>query len=317
MVVTVAAATATINPSINVFNAGSKLLGSAKSKIPNNKASEIHHLSVKWQILPEPDEKDLLPFIKTPLMEFLGDAYTSNTRGDSHVVYARPSIGKTMACFAFMKYAAPKTGCQALMITGAPKNFPYMAHIAKQLKVENQEDVLVDLVAGMRTVAPKPASVLILDEMNDPGVDNCNIFLVDVLMRFIYQNHQRIHLIVLTQNEEVADELSKLNRWEKIAPLNGLTSPTRDAVHQKEAEMPSQDDPTPWTPAVLEWSPENLTKFIDSRFRDHDFEKDKETGIITWLREGMTPTNAEKYAEKIIYRKQLENAPLDLFEGTL
>jgi hypothetical protein len=85
-----------------------------------------------------------------------------------------------------MKLAVPKEkGVQALMITGANKNVPYITHMAKLLNVENEEDVLVDLVAGMRTVNPTPASVLILDEMNARGVDNCNISLVDNLMRYI------------------------------------------------------------------------------------------------------------------------------------
>ena len=48
--------------------------------------------------------------------------------------------------------------------------------------MEKEEHVLIDLVDEMRTISPKPPSVLILDEMNDAGVDNRNIILVDALM---------------------------------------------------------------------------------------------------------------------------------------
>lgn len=158
--------------------------------------------------------------------------------------------------------------------------------------------ILVDLVDGMRTVPPTQASILILDEINDAGVDNCNITLVDALMRFIYEQRQGIHLIVvLTQNQGVADELCRLNEWQKIAPLDGLTNPTRQQVRGMEATMPSDDEAIPWNPKALEWSLENLTKFIDTRFKGHDFKKagedDEKKGIITWLELGMTPTAAE------------------------
>lgn len=203
-----------------------------------------------------------------------------------------------------MELEAAGRSIQALMITGAQKNVPYITHLAKQLKVEKEEDVLIDLVDGMRTVPPKPASILILDEMNDVGVENCNITLVDALMRFIYEQRQGIHLIVVTQNPGVADELCRLNKWQKIAPLDGLTNPTRQQVRDMEATMPTDDEAIPWNPKALEWSLENLTKFIDSRFKGHGFksggEDDEKKGIITWLELGMTPTAAEQKAEDLL-----------------
>ena len=207
-----------------------------------------------------------------------------------------------------MELEAAGRKIQALMITGAQKVLPYITHLAKQLKVENEEDVLIDLVDGMRTVSPKPASILILDEMNDAGVDNCNIILVDALMRFIYENSQGIHLYVVTQNQFVADELCRLNKWQKIAPLDGLTNPTRNQVQKKEATVPTDEEAIPWNPKALEWSLENLTKFIDSQFKDHGFEKggegDEKKDIITWLELGMTPTEAERLAENLLEEEE-------------
>ena len=83
-------------------------------------------------------EKEL-QYIKTPLMEFIRSAYTSKTRGNSHVVYASPSVGKTTACSAIMEYEAKIKNIQALMITGAQKDLPYITHLAKVLNVEKEE----------------------------------------------------------------------------------------------------------------------------------------------------------------------------------
>ena len=228
-----------INTSINVANAVNKLWSGVTKE--SAKAGEIRNLSLQQQILPEPAVKDV-QYIKTPLMELIRSAYTSGTRGNSHVVYASSSLGKTTACRAIMEFETKYKDIQALMITGAQKNLPYIAHLAKVLKVEKEVDVLADLINGMRTVAPKAASILILDEMNDAGVENCNILLVDALMRFIYDQRQGIHLIVVTQNQDVADELCRLNEWQKIAPLDGLTIQTRRQVQRKEAESPGKDE---------------------------------------------------------------------------
>ena len=286
------------HPITAATNAANKLWSSSV-KGESNKAVEIRHMSLKQQILPERKvEKKKLPqhYIKTPLMELLRSAYTSHTPGSSHVVYASSSIGKTTACRAIMEFEARGKNIPALMITGAQKNLPYITHLAKVLKVDKEEDVLVDLINGMRTVPPKPASILILDEMNDVGVENCNILLVDALMRFIYEERLGIHLFVVTQNQDVADQLCQLNEWQKIAPLDGLTNPTRRQIQTTEAEIPHEIS---WDPKAVEWSLENLTKFIDARLKGHGFAKENDD-IITWLQPGMTPTAAEQVAELLL-----------------
>jgi hypothetical protein len=302
--------------SLNILNATTKLWSSVKRD--SSKATEIRNLSLKQKILPErapkdgKDKAEALPYIKTPLIEFIQAAYTSKTRGNSHVIYASSSVGKTSACRVIMELEAAGRKIQALMIDSAQKGVPYVSHLAKQLNMENEEDVLVDLVDGMRTVPPTQASILILDEMNDAGVENCNIILVDALMRFIYERRQGIHLIVVTQNQDVADELCRLNKWQKIAPLDGLTDPTTKQVQKREAPMPTKGAEIPWNDKALEWSLENLTKFVDTRFKDHGFEKggedDEKKNIITWLELGMTPTDAEKVAENLLEEEEKKKA---------
>ena len=304
MVAAIGADGTIINTSINIRNAANKLWVNRKKD--SAKAVEIRCMSSDGVILPDDPAEDQT-LVRTPLVDLIYDAYQRNTRGISHVVYGRSSIGKTTACVAFMKVAVPKlgssghTGVQAMMITGAPKNMPYISHMAKVLGVEKEEDVLSDLVRGMRTVKPKPASIVILDEMNSLGPDRCNIDMVDSLMRFIYQFRQGIFLLVVTQDIEVADELCKLNYWEKISPLNGLTSPSFLEVHTKVKELPEnfKETATPWVEDALEWDKKMLTKFVDANFEGNGFEKDND-GNIKWLKEGMTPTNAECVAVDLL-----------------
>eukprot|EP00977_Amphora_coffeiformis_P015547 scaffold4552_cov161-Amphora_coffeaeformis.AAC.10 len=68
------------------------------------------------------------------------------------------------------------------MITGAPKGTSYLSWMAQKLNA-SEENVLADLVAGMSN--PDMFSILILDELNEVGDEDCNILMVDVLMRFI------------------------------------------------------------------------------------------------------------------------------------
>lgn len=288
-----------INTSINIGNATNKLW--VNRNRDSAKAVEIRNLSSSGVILPDDPAAEDQTLVRTPLAEFLFDAYQKDTRGISHVVYGRSSVGKTTACVAFMRKGLPHLGSSGMMITGAPKNMPYISHMAKVLGIEKEEDVLSDLVRGMRTVKPTPASILILDEMNSLGPDKCNINMVDSLMRFIYQFRQGIFLLVVTQDIDVADELCKLNRWEKISPLNGLTSPSFLEVHKGLKKLPGNfnEVETPWLDDALEWDRAMLTKFVDVNFKANGFEKDDD-GNIKWLKEGMTPTNAECVAVDLL-----------------
>ena len=92
------------------------------------------------------------------------------------------------------------------------------------------------------------------------------IVLIHALMRYVCQNHQGIHLTVTRQNAEVADVVCKLNYWQKIAPMNGLTNPTRYEIRAQKEKTPSMKDPVPWVPEVLEWKVEQMTK-VNNEYR--------------------------------------------------
>jgi hypothetical protein len=78
------------------------------------------------------------------------------------------------------------------------------------------EDLLVCLFEALKTERPNFSSVLVMDEMNSPGVTNCNIELVNGMMRYIYQQKLGISLYVVTQNKAVGQALCALNFWQRL-----------------------------------------------------------------------------------------------------
>ena len=185
---------------------------------------------------------------------------------------------------------------RGLMITSTFSEF-YLTHLAKVLGIEKEETVLSDLVRGLSTVKPSPSSVLILDEFNHSGPANCNIRLVDILMRYIYQQRAGIILYVVSQNKKVADELCALNAWQKIGPLKGLTDPSRDQVVSGQAALPPENL-VPWQQCLSQWTLKGLTLVVESRHEGVKYEKTKE-GVLTWLRSGMAPKAALDYADEL------------------
>mmetsp|Transcript_20129 Transcript_20129/g.48125 ORF Transcript_20129/g.48125 Transcript_20129/m.48125 type:complete len:332 (-) Transcript_20129:456-1451(-) len=303
----VATGAASANNSINIAKAAVNLTNSLVAN-PSAKANEIRNKanSEERAIIPPPGKIEA--FVNVPLIEYLLKDYDKLERGDTHVVYGRSSIGKSTACAAFVSIVAPKLECQALMITGAPKGTPYLTWMAQQLG-SSEEEVLTDLVKGMQTIRPTPASILILDEMNEMGDGNCNITVVDALMRYIYTNKLGINLYIVTQDKEVADALCKLNSWQKIGPLNGLTKPTRNSVNELQETL-SMDTDTVWEDGLLEWNVDRLTRLIQS---DPSFKvKDKageeiqfqfqvdDRGAMVFVKDGMTPTQALRIATNVM-----------------
>lgn len=308
LTVAATAITAT-NNSISALKAIGNLTNGSRL-IQSSKATEIRGWSLLHSVLPKDYIIQDHKVVGVPLMSMLVRSYRKFTVGDTHVVFSRSSIGKTTACVSFVNYAQA-LNCQALMITGAPKGTPYLSWMAQKLDT-SEENVLADLVAGMKTVDPSPASILVLDELNEVGADNCNIMMVDALMRFIYTAKQRINLYVVTQNEEVADKLCRLNEWQKIGPMDGLTSPSRKDVASNIETLPSADEKIPWNAEALEWTAEQLTKLIKSRdeLKEYGFEM-SDDGKIEWLHDGMTPLAALKRAGDIMEEKDIEKMTAD------
>jgi hypothetical protein len=101
------------------------------------------------------------------------------------------------------------------------------------------------------------------------------------------------------QNKKVAHELCDLNEWQKIGPLEGLTNPSRDAVVNGLVQLPPTDDDVQWI-NQSEWTLQHLTILAESHHKIGDCDlKKTEDGVIVWLNEGMTPTAALDYADRL------------------
>jgi len=93
-------------------------------------------------------------------------------------------------------------------------------------------------------------------------------------MRYICSEEAGICVYLVTQNEIVADRLCKLNAWQKIGPLNGLTTPSRQDVLQETEPIPHEDVATPWNLTALEQNRRRLTIILTIRYPETIFEKD-------------------------------------------
>ena len=278
--------------SASVTNAGNVLYSAGSSSELNSKETEIRNRSINYEIVPP---LPIVPFVKTTLLRLISSSYLPSSEGDSHVLYTTSSLGKTTASQAFITKLLPKTAhSRGLMITSTSSE-SYLTHLAKVLRVDEEETVLSVLVRGLRNVKPSPATVLIFDEFNNCGLDNCNIKLVDILMRYICQQNTGIILYVVTQSEEVASSLCGLNAWQKIGPMDGMTNPTREDVMKGVSRLPQN---IKWLPEKSAWTLERLTLLIESRYKGVNFEK-TEDGVISWLLTGMTPRAALVQANRV------------------
>ena len=172
------------------------------------KANEIEKMSSQRSILPEgfviPDHK----IVDGPMTEWLSRYHRMWPDGEIFVILAPSSNGKTSECMSFVQNYAKIEKCKALMISGAPKGISYRSWMANMLGC-SEECVVKDLLAGMKPLKSSLASILILDEMNEAGVEDCNIGLVCdlgcALSNFAVM--PRISIFVITRSLEVAEKL--------------------------------------------------------------------------------------------------------------
>jgi hypothetical protein len=156
--------------------------------------------------------------------------------------------------------------------------------MADVLGVDGMEDLLVCLFEALKTERPNFSSVLVMDEMNSPGVTNCNIELVGGMMRYIYQQKLGISLYVVTQNIAVGQALCALNCWQKVGPLEGFTSPTRSEVLENWKDLPPPDKDV-WDTDNISWTRHELSRCVLGEYPDLQTDED---GLISWVRDGMT-----------------------------
>jgi hypothetical protein len=236
-------------------------------------------------------------YVKSPLLQLLIDNRKTfaSSPGLSHVLYAPSSTGKTSSLRYFVEMILKDAGAPALMISGNGHNVNYLDYMASVLRIRegrqgwSEAQWIASMVAGL---SPQPnmqalrhAPVLVLDEFNLPGEKNQNINFADSFARFMYE--RSFTVIFVTQDLAIARDLCKLNQWQKIGPLPGLTQPERWSL--KRGELP----PTDFIWKDMQWTTELLTTMILKRKRfKSNFDKQVKDGVLEWLEQVSTPTAA-------------------------
>lgn len=214
-----------------------------------------------------------------------------SSSGISHVFYAPPSTGKTIAFIHFVSTYLKSKKAPAIMVSGVfPSETDYLIGMAIALGIPKKGDVsynfhwIKSLLAGLlprEKEILQHAPVLILDEFNSPGPNRTNILFAEVIARYFHG--KGVTLIFVTQNEEVARDICQCNAWQKVGPLPGLTIPDRIS------------DPLPppsyeWKD--MKWSQRSLKQMISKlpKYRDKFDATDVDVeGNFTFL-EGISHT---------------------------
>ena len=236
-------------------------------------------------------------YVKSPLLQLLIDNRITfaSSPGLAHVLYAPSSSGKTCALRYFVETILKDAGAPALMISGNGHNVNYLDYMATVLRIRegtqgrSEAQWIASLVAGLSPQSNMPAvrhaPVLVLDEFNLPGENDQNINFADSFARFIYA--RSFTVIFVTQDLAMAKELCKLNQWQKIGPLPGLSQPERWSL--KKGELP----PANYNWNGMQWTTERLTTMIMQRKRfKNKFNEQVKDGVLEWLEEVSTPTAA-------------------------
>jgi hypothetical protein len=115
-----------------------------------------------------------------------------------------------LAAFLLFKQHLVQMKSRGIMISGAPVGTPYFNHMASMLGVK---DAFESLWINSRIAAlegpgeTEPSPFLLLDEFN--SCDNANISFLDAFMR--RRQEEKLYLIIMTQNKEMAKQLCNLN----------------------------------------------------------------------------------------------------------
>eukprot|EP00239_Pterosperma_sp_CCMP1384_P000590 CAMPEP_0197844414 /NCGR_PEP_ID=MMETSP1438-20131217/1398_1 /TAXON_ID=1461541 /ORGANISM="Pterosperma sp., Strain CCMP1384" /LENGTH=434 /DNA_ID=CAMNT_0043455181 /DNA_START=234 /DNA_END=1538 /DNA_ORIENTATION=- len=293
----VAGLASTLSSSVNISEGWQKLqkIRTGEEELDQRELDQIRKMATEHSVLPCPSSgvPAVQDIVVSRLTELVLDSYTGV--GDTQVAFASPSTGKTTAfqCLTNHYFPAvlPNEDTKSLMITRyrGKLDGSYCSHIAKTLGIRNENDVIACLLESMKTKSESLASILVLDEFNDPGEGGCNLVLANGLMREIAADDLGILLYIVTQDKKVAQALIDMNNWSKIGPMEGLTTPKRSEVLRNKAQVPKGDV---WTTPV--WSQGELTELVRKEFPN--LEPDR-GGSYSWIEEGMVPLAVKRLAK--------------------
>jgi hypothetical protein len=216
----------------------------------------------------------------SPLMEALLGVY-EKPAGMVYVMHAKPGLGKTFAARALLEnfYVFSDQNLKGFMVTGTDLDEDYFSSLASLLGAQNVQGWMHGLLLALDAPKDEQPNILILDGFNSGGENNININFVKKLYGEINID-KNLFVVVVTQDESVADELCRLNGGVRIAPLpNTFTGP---------ATSPK------WL--GMEWSRELLIELTKWHFPECEEEKMK------FIKDGMSPGEVKKEVQ-LSFRK--------------
>lgn len=135
-----------------------------------------------------------------------------------YVLYADSSgMGKTYAAQTLLKHRfvllseeGEETFLEGIMMTGTNTDTNYCSSLAAQLGMSTTPGWMYPFLLAMDRPNREDPSILILDLFNSHGLENANIHFLKAMYGAI--NGQRnMHVLVITQNHELANKICKLN----------------------------------------------------------------------------------------------------------
>lgn len=258
---------------------------------------------------PEFDEKTL---VDSPVLACFRDLYFENEAAANYVFFAPPSAGKTTAARAMLKWLLEQfdgdVKPRALMISGPVVQKAYFNHMTAALGADPGTAWFWSLCAALKADPSKPArlkSLLILDDFDTMGADNCNIEFMKAFGKTLYDkqdqdNSYEFFVVVMTQKEEVANELCRINNWKKIVPMPGAYEPPQAGLN-----LVPLPDPA-WT--GMPWTKAQLVDLLKGRFANPVFSQFSEERINE-ISDGDNPTLVIRKFRRLAEAQRREAAP--------
>ena len=208
-----------------------------------------------------------------------------------YVLYDKPGTGKSSAGMAVLKhfntFPMTKEKIKGLMFSTDTTDELYVDSMAKLLEASKVEGWLNALLLAMDQPFEETHSLLILDGFNSLGPDRKNIDFIkrlyDIMNPMV--NKMNIAVVVMTKNEEVANELCGCNGGVRVQPINGFYTGTNKI-------KPA------WKNSY--WSRTLLIDALKYEFHCRIGDKSEDDEFFGFVEDGMTPMAASKTTKKAL-----------------
>jgi hypothetical protein len=218
---------------------------------------------------------------QSPAVDALLNLYgePANT-GVVYVLYDKSGTGKSSAGIALLKhfhtFPTTEKKIKGFMMSSDTTEDLYVSSMAKLLKASKVEGWLNALLLAMDQPLGETPSLLILDDFNSLGSESRNVDFIKRLYQLMNPmiNKKNMFVVVMTQNEDVANTLCGCNGGQRVRPLKGFYTGT-------DLTKPV------WT--LSRWSRTLLVEAIKYEYHKQLGDKDENDDFFSFVEEGMTP----------------------------